>query len=88
MWPPAGRRYMGVLMNTIQMQPDSAKVGDWIETRGLHGQTGRRGRVVELIGGDRHRRYRVQWDEQHESIVYPADGVMVLPKRARVRRRA
>jgi Domain of unknown function (DUF1918) len=52
-------------------------VGDLIETRGVHGQQARRGEIVELIGTGEHERYRVRWDETHESIVYPADGVVI-----------
>lgn len=58
-----------------------ARVGDMIEARGLHGAPSRRGKIVELLGSAGHRHYRVRWDEQHESIVYPADGVMVKPRR-------
>jgi hypothetical protein len=59
------------------------RVGDWIEARGLHGESPRRGEIVELLGGAGHQRYRVRWDERHESIVYPADGIVVIPARAR-----
>jgi len=59
----------------------SAQVGDWIEARGLHGQPGRHGQIIELLGRDQHEHYRVRWDEQHESIVYPADGVIITPQR-------
>ena len=65
----------------------NAHVGDWIEARGLYGQPARRGQIVELIGGARHGRYRVRWDEQHESILYPADGVLVIPRRRRTAHR-
>jgi hypothetical protein len=58
-------------------------VGDWLETRGLHGQGSRRGEITEVLGEEGHRHYRVRWDEQHESIVYPADGVIVTPKHGR-----
>ncbi|MGZ6670157.1 MAG: DUF1918 domain-containing protein [Solirubrobacteraceae bacterium] len=61
----------------------SAHVGDWVEARGLYGQPARRGQIVQLIGGARHERYRVRWDEQHESILYPADGVLLIPRRRR-----
>jgi Domain of unknown function (DUF1918) len=57
-----------------------AHVGDWIEARGLHGQPGRHGQIIELLGHDQHQHYRVRWDEQHESIVYPADGVIITPQ--------
>ena len=59
-----------------------ARVGDWIEARGLHGQPARRGEIVELLGSAGHEHYRVRWDEKHESIVYPADGVIVTPRTA------
>jgi hypothetical protein len=65
----------------------TAHVGDWIEARGLYGQTARRGQIVELIGRASHERYRVCWDETHESIVYPADGVVITPRRGRKVRR-
>jgi len=61
-------------------------VGDLIETRGIHGQPPRRGEIVELLGGAGHEHYRVRWDEQHESIVYPADGVVIIPRRKDTRK--
>ena len=61
----------------------NAHVGDWIETHGLHGQPARRGQIVELLGDQGHEHYRVRWDEQHESILYPADGVIITPQAAR-----
>jgi hypothetical protein len=57
-----------------------ARPGDWLEARGIHGELPRRGEILEIIGRPGHERYRVQWDEQHESIVFPADGVSVIPK--------
>lgn len=57
-----------------------ATVGDWVEARGLPGRSGRRGQVTEVLGEGEHEHYRVRWDERHESIVYPADGVMLLGK--------
>lgn len=56
-----------------------AQVGDWVEVRGIKGQPARRGQITELLGRDRHERYRVRWDEQHQSILYPADGVVIIP---------
>jgi Domain of unknown function (DUF1918) len=62
-------------------QPASnPRVGDLIGTRGIHGQPPRRGEIIELLGGEGHEHYRVRWDEQHESIVYPADGVVIIPR--------
>lgn len=69
----------GESMTTMQRSNRTARVGDWIEARGLYGQPARRGQIVELLGADRHRRYWVRWDEKHESILYPADGVIIIP---------
>jgi Domain of unknown function (DUF1918) len=61
-------------------QEPNAHVGDWIETRGVHGKPSRRGEIIELLGSGDHEHYRVRWDERHESIVYPADGVIIIPR--------
>ena len=55
-----------------------ARVGDWLEARGIHGEAAREGQIVEILGQPGHEHYRVRWDEQHESIVYPADGVKIV----------
>lgn len=55
-----------------------ARVGDWLEARGIHGEPARRGKIVEVLGQPGHEHYRVRWDDQHESIVFPADGVSVV----------
>ena len=66
----------------IKQTARNVGVGDSIEARGLHGHPSRRGEIVELLGSAEHRHYRVRWDEKHESIVYPADGVIVALGRA------
>jgi len=72
-------------MNEMTSKPitTGAGAGDWIECRGVHGQPPRRGQIIEVLGHDGHEHYRVRWDEKHESIVYPADGVIVAPGPAR-----
>ena len=67
-------------MMPTHQQPSRARAGDWIEQRGVDGRCVRRGQIVEVLGLGRHSRYRVRWDEWQESIVYPADGVLVIPK--------
>jgi len=57
--------------------PAGASVGDWLEARGIHGEPARRGQIVEILGQPGHEHYKVRWDEQHDSIVYPADGVRI-----------
>jgi Domain of unknown function (DUF1918) len=55
-----------------------AQVGDLLEAHRIHGEQTRRGEIVEVLGGPGRQHYRVRWDERHESIVYPADGVTVV----------
>jgi hypothetical protein len=55
-----------------------ARSGDWVEAHAIGGGAPRRGQIVELLGRPGHERYRVRWDEEHESILYPADGVTVV----------
>jgi hypothetical protein len=65
-----------------------ARVGDWVQAHGLPGQSSRRGQILEVLGVGEHEHYRVRWDEQHESLLYPADGVVIIPPhdpRARAR---
>jgi len=63
---------------TAEHSKVDAKIGDWLEAHGIHGGPARRGEVVEVLGGAGHEHYRVRWDEEHESIVFPADGVTVV----------
>jgi hypothetical protein len=72
-------------MTSGQTTSSGGHVGDWIEARGLYGQPSRRGQIIELLGRDRHERYRVRWDEKHESVLYPSDGVVIMPRRRRAR---
>jgi hypothetical protein len=63
--------------------PGAVRVGDWLEARGIHGEPARRGQIVEILGEPGHEHYKVHWDEQHESTVYPADGVVVIHTKSR-----
>ncbi len=78
---PSAARDGSISHVTGKNTPAVARVGDWLEARGIHGEPPRRGQIVEILGGPGHEHYKVHWDEQHESIVYPADGVEVIPKK-------
>lgn len=45
----------------------------------MPGKPSRRGEIIELLGLREHEHYRVRWDQRHESIVYLADGVIIIP---------
>jgi hypothetical protein len=58
-------------------EPAIAQVGDWIEEPSTDGSPPRRGLVVDVLGGEGHRHYRVRWDEEHESIHFPSPQMRV-----------
>ena len=60
------------------MNVAEARVDDWIEVDAVGGGPSRRGQIVEVLGGPGHRHFRVRWDEQHESLHFPAQGTRVL----------
>jgi hypothetical protein len=64
-----------------------ARPGDWIEVHMVGGGLPRRGQVVEVLGAAGHERYRVRWDEEHESIHYPRGGGSTAERILRVRAR-
>ena len=73
------RRATLVEMSRRRTAPDtSAEPGDWVQVHMIGGGQPRRGQIIEVLGDPGHERYRVRWDEQHESIFYPADGVAVV----------
>lgn len=55
----------------------TVRIGDLVDARGIPGRSTRRGTIVELLGEAGHEHYRVRWNEGHESILYPADGIVV-----------
>ena len=64
------------------------RVGDTIEVARRHpGSSRAAAEILEVLGGGEHERYRVRWEDGHESVYYPRADVS--PKtRARSRRRA
>ena len=52
--------------------------GDWIEVNAIGGGPNRRGQILEVVGAPGHERYRVRWDEQHESLHFPSQGTRFL----------
>jgi Domain of unknown function (DUF1918) len=80
MTPSPRRAWMKVEERSLmprQIDKSRARVGDWVEAHGLPGQPSRHGQITEVLGRGAHRHYRVRWDEKHESILFPADGVTI-----------
>ena len=60
---------------------DIARAGDWIEIHGhLQGEAPRTALVLEVLGTEGNEHYRVRWDEEHESILYPGPDAMIRHK--------
>jgi hypothetical protein len=57
---------------------ERARAGDWLEVAGLPGYSPRRGQVIEVLGRRGHEHYRIRWDEEHESLFFPTEGVHVV----------
>ena len=61
-------------MSAIQ-QTDRATVGDVIVVGGHSvGAERSMGEILEIRGEAEHERYRIRWEDGHESIFHPADG--------------
>jgi len=65
---------------TSSQDATAARPGDRLEARGVPGKPTRRGEIVEVLGEAGHVHFRVRWEDGHESTVFPADGVTVVPK--------
>jgi len=61
----------------------AARVGDTVEVNGLPGRPTKRGQIVEVLGAGEHVHFRVRWDEQHESLLYPTEGATIIHRAAR-----
>jgi Domain of unknown function (DUF1918) len=77
-------------MELMMMEQSEARAsaGDWVEVHGPSGGPSRRGQIIEVLGHAEHEHYRVRWDEKHESIHYPADGTVIVKRRAPRSRRS
>jgi len=55
-----------------------AEVGDELTVRGRHqGDEDRHGKIIDISGQDGAPPYRVRWQDDHESIFFPASGTVV-----------
>jgi hypothetical protein len=61
----------------------TGRAGDWVEVHGPAGKPSRHGQITEVLGAAGREHYRVRWDEQHESIFYPATGVVIVHRARR-----
>jgi len=65
------------MTKTVQGEP--ARAGDEIVITGHSvGDAPRRATILEVLGEPGHERFRVRWEDGHESIFFPADDAIIL----------
>lgn len=70
------------MVKTVQGLP--AEVGDRIEITGhAVGDSPRNGEIIEVLGEPGHERFRVRWEDGHESINFPAEDAAIRRPKAR-----
>lgn len=65
------------------MSPNTThtKRGDLVAATGHHvGESQRVGKILEVLGDPGHERYRVRWDDGHESIFSPGSDAVITHK--------
>jgi hypothetical protein len=55
----------------------TGRVGDRIHVDLPGGGAARHGQIVEVLGAEEHRHYRVRWTDGHESIFFPSEGAHI-----------
>jgi hypothetical protein len=64
------------MTKTIQGQP--ARTGDEIVVEGRAvGVAAKTGEILEVVGDSGHERFRVRWEDGHESIFFPGEDAVV-----------
>ena len=55
--------------------------GDVVDVSRRHvGDAGRTGEIVAVLGEEEHVHYRVRWEDDRESILYPREGTTIRPR--------
>jgi hypothetical protein len=80
---PTSRRKTMRAQGDLQAEPGDVLVIHG-HTTGDHGRTGVILEVLDRASGHEH--YRVRWDEEHESLFWPASDASLVPGTRRKRR--
>ena len=72
---------------TKSVQGKPARAGDRISITGHSvGDAPKTAVILEILGESGHERFRVRWEDGHESIFFPGeDAVLVRPARRRTK---
>jgi hypothetical protein len=63
---PRGGEIVSNMVTTTQ-----ACVGDAVEVKGLPGNPAKRGQIVEVLGAGDHVHFRVRWEDERVSLLFP-----------------
>ena len=55
----------------------TAIVGDAVEVKGLPGKPAKQAQITEVLGAGEHVHFRVRWEDEHQSLLYPKEGAFV-----------
>jgi hypothetical protein len=68
--------------------PFQAQVGDVVVVEGHRvGASRRIGEILAVLGEPGRERYRVRWDDDHESVFYPSNDATIRPAAHRGKQR-
>ena len=74
-------------MKTMSEARHRFRAGEVIALGGHNaGEPARLGEILEVVGEEHHERYRVVWEDGHESILYPGHGARLHVRRTPVAR--
>lgn len=59
-----------------------AEPGDWLEVDRIGGGPRRRAQILEVLGSSTGPRFRVRWNEESETVHTPAEGDLLIKRRA------
>lgn len=61
----------------------AARPGDWLEVSYTgSAQQPRRGQILEVLGTPELPHFRIRWNEESETLHYPAEGDRLIPRDA------
>ena len=61
----------------MQAEIRTGRAGDWVDVDMPSGAARRHGQILEVLGAEEHKHYRVRWTDDRESIFFPSEGTHI-----------